>query len=44
MELSNPNLRNNSCIEGKADLIGIARAIHDDSKWAERAAESLKND
>ena len=28
--------------EGKADLIGVARAIYKDSKWAKRAIESLK--
>lgn len=27
---------------GKADLIGVARAIYKDSKWAEKAIESLK--
>lgn len=28
--------------EGKADIIGVGRAIYKDSKWAERAVESLK--
>lgn len=28
--------------EGKADLIGVARAIYKDSKWAKKAIESLK--
>jgi len=28
--------------EGKADLIGVARAIYKDSKWAKRAIESFK--
>jgi len=28
--------------EGKADLIGVARAIYKDSKWAEKAIKSLK--
>ncbi len=28
--------------EGKADLIGVARAIYKDSMWAEKAIESLK--
>lgn len=29
-------------VEGKADLIGVGRAILNDSKWAARAIESLK--
>jgi len=28
--------------EGKADLIGVARAIYNDSKWAENAIKSIK--
>lgn len=28
--------------QGKADLIGVGRAIYKDSKWAERAVDSLK--
>ncbi|MDP4090404.1 MAG: NADH:flavin oxidoreductase [Bacillota bacterium] len=28
--------------DGKADLIGVGRAIYRDSKWAERAVEALK--
>lgn len=28
--------------EGKADLIGVARAIYNDSKWAQNAIETLK--
>ena len=28
--------------EGKTDLIGVARAIYKDSKWAKNAIESLK--
>ena len=28
--------------DGKADLIGVARAIYKDSRWAEKAIESLK--
>jgi len=28
--------------EGKADLIGVARAIYKDSKWAKKAIESFK--
>ena len=28
--------------EGKADLVGVARAIYKDSKWAKNAIESLK--
>ncbi|MBW9157185.1 NADH:flavin oxidoreductase [Clostridium sp. FP2] len=28
--------------EGKADLIGVARAIYKDSKWAQNAIETLK--
>jgi 2,4-dienoyl-CoA reductase-like NADH-dependent reductase (Old Yellow Enzyme family) len=27
--------------EGKADLIGVGRAIYKDSKWAENAIKSL---
>ena len=29
-------------IEGKADLIGVGRAIYNDSKWAKNAIESLR--
>ena len=28
--------------EEKADLIGVARAIYEDSNWAKKAIESLK--
>jgi len=28
--------------DGKADLIGVARAIYEDSKWAENAIKSIK--
>ena len=28
--------------DGKADLIGVARAIYKDSKWAEKAIKSLE--
>jgi len=27
--------------EGKADLIGVGRAVYKDSKWAKHAIESL---
>ncbi|ODA42790.1 NADH:flavin oxidoreductase [Desulfosporosinus sp. BG] len=39
-----PQVAEQLLIEGKADLIGVGRAILNDSKWAERAVESLKND
>lgn len=29
--------------EGKADLIGVGRALYKDSEWAKKAMESLKN-
>ena len=28
--------------EGKADLIGVGRAVFKDSKWAKKAVESLR--
>ena len=40
--ITNVNSAEKLLSENKADLIGVARAIYKDSKWAKKAIESLK--